>query len=521
MATAAAALKFGDRVVNLPLDLIDESPTNPRKTFDQKTIEELAASIKTRGLIHPVTARPVGTRYELVVGERRRRASVLAKLDEIQAFVRDLSDGDVVEMQLIENAQREDVPPLEEADGYKLLVETRGYTAEEIAAKVSKSPRTIHERLLLTKLCAEGRKALETERLTLGVAVLIARIPAEFQKTAVQNLAARGGEDHPAPYRAAVTFIHNNFMLQLKDAAWDLKDATLVTAAGACDTCPKRTGNQRVLFAEVKSPDVCTDPKCYHGKEEALWQLKVVKAEASGQKVLNAAATKKVFPFADEQIAGGSPFRSLDQEEYVGGKMRTVRSLLGKGAPPTTIARAPNGQVVELVPRELVEKKLREMQPNLPRSGATDEDKARNSKQRLRRDVVNEAIPQIVAAAEHESSVHLWRFLAERLIRQSFYDGVKTTMKRRGLEGKPSEAREVMFRQAMRLQEPELRGLVVEILAQDNATGGSYSGDFGQTFIDACKVFGVDLKKLQAAAKKEKAAKKAKKPTGKKGAGGR
>jgi ParB/RepB/Spo0J family partition protein len=104
------------------------------------------------------------------------------------ALVQEMSDKEVLEEQIVENAQREDVPPLEEAEGYRALIEKHGYTPDDIAAKVGKSKRVVYERIQLCKLGKEGRKALDEERLNASVALLVARIPASCRRP--------GGEGH-------------------------------------------------------------------------------------------------------------------------------------------------------------------------------------------------------------------------------------------------------------------------------------------------------------------------------------
>ena len=132
----------------IPINLLQPSPTNPRKHFDQAKLEELAASIRKIGQIQPILVRPRdGARrgealYEIVAGERRFRASKLAAQEHIQAIVRDMSDHEVLELQLIENLQREDLTALEEADGYHAVLQKSGrlmgLTVDELAARIGR-----------------------------------------------------------------------------------------------------------------------------------------------------------------------------------------------------------------------------------------------------------------------------------------------------------------------------------------------------------------------------------------------
>lgn len=153
MTTSATTVQ--PEYVTLPLDRIRESQTNPRQRFDD--LEELAASIRTHGLLQPILVRPVLKDFELVVGARRLRAARLAGLSSVPAQVKPLDDRSAREVQIIENLQRQDVHPLEEADGYKALLESApSCTIDEIAAKVGKSKAYVYQRLSLTRLATTG-----------------------------------------------------------------------------------------------------------------------------------------------------------------------------------------------------------------------------------------------------------------------------------------------------------------------------------------------------------------------------
>ncbi len=130
---------------------IKPSQHNARKTFDEAKIKELSASIKEKGVIEPIIIRPANGKYEVVCGERRFRASQMAGITTIPAVIKELDDKQAIEYQIIENLHREDVHPLEEAEGYELLMKKHGYkTVEDIAVKVGKSKGYVYGRL---KLC--------------------------------------------------------------------------------------------------------------------------------------------------------------------------------------------------------------------------------------------------------------------------------------------------------------------------------------------------------------------------------
>ncbi len=184
MTTSATAIQ--PEYVSLPLDRIRESTTNPRQSFDN--LEELAASIRTHGLLQPILVRPVRKDFELVVGARRLRAARLAGLSSVPAQVKPLDDRSAREVQIIENLQRQDVHPLEEADGYKALLDsTPSCTIEEIAAKVGKSKAYVYQRVSLTRLAPLVRDVVAADALPLSYALKLAPLDAATQLEALER----------------------------------------------------------------------------------------------------------------------------------------------------------------------------------------------------------------------------------------------------------------------------------------------------------------------------------------------
>ena len=184
MTTSATAVQ--PEYVTLPLDRIRESTTNPRQRFDD--LEELAASIRTHGLLQPILVRPLRKDFELVVGARRLRAARLAGLSSVPAQVKPLDDRSAREVQIIENLQRQDVHPLEEADGYKALLEsTPSCTIEEIAANVGKSKAYVYQRLSLTRLAPQVREVVASDALPLSYALKLASLDAATQLEALER----------------------------------------------------------------------------------------------------------------------------------------------------------------------------------------------------------------------------------------------------------------------------------------------------------------------------------------------
>jgi len=161
----------------IPIELIDRNEEQPRKHFDEEQLEELRESIATHGVLEPIIVRPVEGRYQVVVGERRWRAARLAGLKTVPAVVRQLTDKETMEIALVENLQREDLNPLEEADAYRRLMAEFGLTQEEVAARVGKKRSTVANRLRLLDLEEEIRLEVEAGRLSAGHAKVLLGVP--------------------------------------------------------------------------------------------------------------------------------------------------------------------------------------------------------------------------------------------------------------------------------------------------------------------------------------------------------
>ncbi|GAA0265773.1 ParB/RepB/Spo0J family partition protein [Alteraurantiacibacter aestuarii] len=189
-ATPGAKLGQRDGLASLAIAVIEAHPDQPRRHFAEDALEELAASIATRGVIQPVIVRPLPNgRYQLVAGERRWRAAQKAQLHEIPALIRDLADRDVMALALIENIQREDLNPVEEARAYQRLSELEDMTQAEIARLVEKSRSHVANLQRLLSLPAEVLDHLENGRLDMGHArALIGRDnAAELAKQAIDK----------------------------------------------------------------------------------------------------------------------------------------------------------------------------------------------------------------------------------------------------------------------------------------------------------------------------------------------
>ena len=155
-------------VVRLPIESIFRDVNQPRKTFDEQQLQKLADSIRAQGLIQPVLVRRDGTGYRLIAGERRWRAAQLAGLHEVSAVVRNASDGEALELALVENLQRADLNPLEEAEGFRRLLEEFALTQEQVSQRVGKDRSSVANALRLLGLPDEVKEMLRAGNLSMG-----------------------------------------------------------------------------------------------------------------------------------------------------------------------------------------------------------------------------------------------------------------------------------------------------------------------------------------------------------------
>jgi len=224
-------------------------------------------------------------RFEVVGGARRFRAARLAELASVPARIVQVTDAQVLEYQLIENAIREDVHPYEEAMAYKALLETSEprYDVASIAAKTGRSITHVYQRLRLAELISEAAEVFQANQITAGHAILISRLPQDQQKGALDAAFRedwRSKEKHAIPVRELAQWIRENLMVTLTDAVFDRDSADLLPAAGACITCPKRTGANTALFDEFAEDDRCLDAACFKAKVDA--HIAVQKEKTAG-----------------------------------------------------------------------------------------------------------------------------------------------------------------------------------------------------------------------------------------------
>lgn len=262
------------------------SSTNPRKEFEESAMNELIDSIREKGVLQPVLLRPNGKpgKYELVCGERRYRASMAVMgaykyRDTVPSVIRNLTDEEALELQIIENIQRRDIHPMEEAVGFKHLIETKKISISDIAKRVGKTPSYIALRLKLNELSSEWQKAFYEKRITLSDAVNIARIsPSDQQALWKDNKVNTNIEINDWELK--------RYMNNLNNAPFDINDAELDKKMGVCTGCQFNSAVNSLLFPDQANKAICTNSQCFRHKAATAFDRNLQKAIDSPEVVI-------------------------------------------------------------------------------------------------------------------------------------------------------------------------------------------------------------------------------------------
>lgn len=255
---------------NVSIALIQQGALNPRKTFDEASLKELSDSISSQGVLQPIGLRPIADtdRYEIIFGERRYRASVMAGLETIPAVIYAVNDEEAVEIAITENLQREDVSPIEEANAYQSLIDSGRYDVQSLAVQFGKSEAYIRTRLKFTTLIPEIAQLLEADAITMSVASEICRYGADIQKDVYEKHLCENSYGSWRGLKASEVArrIEQNFTTDLRHYSFD---------KGMCASCPHNTKNL-LLFCEGACGK-CTNRKCLEDMNTSYLVDKAVK----------------------------------------------------------------------------------------------------------------------------------------------------------------------------------------------------------------------------------------------------
>lgn len=279
------------------------SPTNPRKHFNETKLDELKKSIVISGVQEPLIIRhapEIGQfvtgletgypEYEIVAGERRYRASLLAEKSTVPVLIKELTDEQVMEIQAIENLQREDVNLVDQADAFKLWIDIylKEHSSDknvdydvalmDLSNKIGKSVSWITKVMKLSDLVDAAKQMVVDEKISIQHAVHIARLPKKDQEECVRYC-----KQNQPSVDGLVYFIQNRLVRNLNKAPFSTTDPKLVEAAGACITCSKRSGANQTLFNDIQSKDLCFDSNCYSVKLQNFVLNKIIELTEKGE----------------------------------------------------------------------------------------------------------------------------------------------------------------------------------------------------------------------------------------------
>ncbi len=504
---------------DLPIGWLVVSPTNPRKTFDEAAMQELAASIRENGVLQPLLVRPRAERsFEIVFGERRYRGAAMAEKETVPVCIREMTDAQVLEAQLVENLQRQDVHPLHEAQGFAALLrlEEPKYSIELIAAKCGKGAGYVASRLRLNELAPAAVEAFTKDEIGLGHALLLAKLQPRQQE---ETLAACWQESYATgskakrillPVRHLREWIEQNILLELATAPFSKDDATLLPEAGSCVECSKRTGHNTLLFEGIAAKhDSCSDPGCYAAKVDAH-----VKATIAAKPKLVQITTAYGKP------AEGSAI--VPRNQYVEIRAEKPKNKFQQDAPEYKYCKF----VTEAIVADGTEKgELRKVcvNPDCPvhhpkkqtrRVNPDAATKAAQEKQRREEAIANTTGIRVLDAITEAVPVRLMKrdllFVTERLAALVDENRLALIARQHGIKReKDGDSTAKLFGAYLRrAEESALGGVLVELTVLLTAARQQTA----QVLKDAAAHYKVDTDAIAAKVKQEFAAKAAKKP---------
>ncbi|WP_346318210.1 ParB/RepB/Spo0J family partition protein [Chitinophaga sp. YIM B06452] len=258
-----------DDFKHIEIKSIQADPNQPRKFFDESALQELTDSVRTKGILQPILVRPAGKDgYILVCGERRYKAAyaVMAAIKDrntIPAVIRELTDEQALELQIVENLQRKDVHPMEEAVAFKSLLDHKQLDIQEIAARVGKSIFYVRQRLRLNDLTECWQKTFFTGHISIKAAVSICQLSPDAQDSLFESVETEDLE--PGELVDIDDWGIRNFRGSLKSAPFDLQDESLVSGVTACGNCHYNSSVSLLFPDEAKDPR-CANVKCFEAK---------------------------------------------------------------------------------------------------------------------------------------------------------------------------------------------------------------------------------------------------------------
>lgn len=461
-------------------------------------------------------------RYEIICGEKRWRSAGpdWANLKEIPVIVRAVDEGTALAIQLLENLDRSGFSPFEEAAGYEQLMKRMGWTVDDLLREVDslgKKRATVYARLKLLKLAPAVQEALKEGKIECSVAGHIGKVPGfKLQEKALKYILDHQsptwdheeGSDNtaysPMSARAVALYIKNEFFLDLKDAKFDTTleypravipgrivtkvcDGVQPSGLLACTHCPRRSGNAREEFPEIKSTDMCTDSECYHAKEAAVLEVRMQDYRDQGLEILSAKQSKGLFQYG--YLRSNADYMDPEKGVYEAGN-KPLKSVIKKAGLKRVVAVNDHGEPVELFKREEVQTALLAVgiKPREESKPATPEEIARAEAQNKLKLAVNQrCLESIIESVKTQVSKGKLEDLLRYLLKDEDADAPKGSIEK--------------------MKAPELAGLLVKASALD------YDDEPDEFILkEMAQVWPVDRKAIEKEVKAEQAKLESSKP---------
>jgi ParB/RepB/Spo0J family partition protein len=509
------------QLLRADVELLFPSPTNPRKSFPEVELLELAESIKQLGVMQPILVRPLPAEIkarvapladraelEIVAGERRWRASRLAGMTDVPILLRHLDDRTVICMQVVENLQREGLNAIDEAEGFGQLQE-QGMSTQEVATSVGKSKAYIYAKVKLLDLCEEARTALREKKIKESVALLIARIPVPgLQRKALAGVIAPDYNGDPMSFRAAAGWIQRDFTHRLTRAPFDTTDEHLHPVSTSCTNCRDRLGNQPDTAPDLA--DVCTDSVCYQQKAAAHQAKQRAAAEAEGRPIISGADAKKIRSYFTSSCSEG--YVALDERCYEIEDYPYYRQLYEQVPAeqvPVTMLDHPDDECLrEIVVKADLSKALKAVGVNLiarSNTGAAErkkEEEKAEAENRYRRRLFNEIRSQPVLMLTTVDLLELAEFGLTRLYEEYRYLVAQTWYP----ECKKKEALERLHERLPNMTDTELMAVLRDIVLAQDVKSISWMGTSEPTrLLEAATRIGIDPERVRKDQEREDA----------------
>lgn len=320
-----------NQTLKIKVSDIVESGKNPRGTMSEAGIKELAADIKVHGLINSITVRPKGSKYELIAGHRRLAAIKLNGDADVECKILNVNAEEAFEISVIENLQREEVHPMDEAIAFQTLISKS--SIEQLGARIGKDAQYITRRLQLNNLIPEIQKLFREDQIGLMHCMEIARLNHDLQRTCIKEISdeiGRYGEKKVKYFKTVKElqyFIQTRLMNSLNAAPWKKDDALLYKKAGACNTCAKNTATNAMLFPEMANNAACLDHQCYATKSELFVKASINAMQDEGIDVHILTSNWYVDEELKKQFPGMKGY--LDRDDVTEVKQSSEGALTG------------------------------------------------------------------------------------------------------------------------------------------------------------------------------------------------